>query len=230
MSRKVIATIGEVVNGWTILENLGVVKGRWCVRAQCHCGKEKVIHYSKIRGGFTKSCGCGCNAHLTKVGGELTQKRLHELLTYDKDTGYFTWLVMLSNKAKVGQIAGCIDGDGYVVIGIGGRNYKASTLAWFYVYGEWPRLQLDHINRIRNDNRLSNLREATLSQQQMNKNRPAHNTSGHMWVSADKERGGWRVHSRIFGFVGRFKTKEEAVRAVQEQRKRIQEKRDEYGR
>ena len=211
-------TVGEELNGWTIIENLGVVRGRTTVQASCRCGNIKTIAYAKIKGGFTRSCGCEKNSHLYKLSGVLTQQSLKSILSYDADTGYFTWLLRLSGKQKAGDTAGCIDGDGYVVIGIGNKNYKASVLAWLYVYGRWPILELDHINRIRNDNRVENLREATKKEQQANKTRSRNNTSGYTWVREDKERGGWLVQSKIFGFAGRFKTKEEAIAEAEKRR------------
>jgi hypothetical protein len=44
---------------------------------------------------------------------------------------------------------------------IDGKLYGAARLAWLYVHGEWPKNQIDHINRLRDDNRLVNLRDVT---------------------------------------------------------------------
>ena len=65
------------------------------------------------------------------------------------------------SHARVGDIAGCLVKTGYRQIKIGNTAYLAHRLAWFYVYGEWPE-QLDHINRIKTDNRLDNIEEAHL--------------------------------------------------------------------
>ena len=55
--------------------------------------------------------------------------------------------------------AGTPDREGYVVIRYAGKGYKAHRLAWLHVYGRWPNGPLDHINRLKNDNRIENLRE-----------------------------------------------------------------------
>jgi len=94
----------------------------------------------------------------------LTQKRLKELLHYDPETGIFTRIKKtskVSNKRHIGERAGFINEKGYVRIKIEGFGYLAHRLAWLYMNGEFPNGHIDHINRQRADNRISNLREAT---------------------------------------------------------------------
>lgn len=91
----------------------------------------------------------------------LTQERLKELLHYDPITGIFTRLVTTSQKSLSGSAAGSMDAKGYLVMSIDGRFYKLHRLAWFYVTGTWPEDQIDHRNRLKNDNRFDNLRDAT---------------------------------------------------------------------
>jgi len=87
----------------------------------------------------------------------LTQSQLKEILTYNPDTGIFTWLVASNGRIRVGDIAGTTD-NGYVRIMIERTKYRAHRLAWLYVHGESPKEQIDHINHIRDDNRINNLR------------------------------------------------------------------------
>ena len=88
----------------------------------------------------------------------ITQEELKSLLSYDPETGEFTWL--FSGKGKKKKIAGCLKKDSkYIVIRINKKLYKAHRLAWLYVYGVFPVLDIDHINGIRSDNKISNLRE-----------------------------------------------------------------------
>ena len=91
----------------------------------------------------------------------ITQSELKSYLSYNSDTGLFTWLVSLSNRTKIGKIAGSIYLNGYVYVGLLGKQHRAHRLAWFYVNGTWPKDQIDHINRVKHDNRISNLREST---------------------------------------------------------------------
>ena len=109
--------------------------------------------------------------------GILTQVELKELLHYAPDTGGFLWRKGRSNVVA-GTRAGTPDKDGYVIIRIDKRHYRAHRLAWFYVIGVWPRAIIDHINRNPFDNRFCNLREATHSQNQHNRSMQANNTTG----------------------------------------------------
>lgn len=92
---------------------------------------------------------------------DLTQERLKQLLQYDPETGIFTW-ISPRKGVTVGSVAGKIE-KGYVSIKIDQSYYRAHRLAWLYVYGSFPEQELDHINRIRSDNRIVNLREASRS-------------------------------------------------------------------
>ena len=85
-------------------------------------------------------------------------------LSYNPDTGEFT------RPTYKRKLAGCLRKDGYIVIRVKNVLYLAHRLAFFYMTGSWPKDQLDHINMNRSDNRWGNLREATNSQNMMNKN------------------------------------------------------------
>jgi len=86
-------------------------------------------------------------------------------LDYDPETGEFIWKARVGDKqwsAKfAGEVAGTIANTGYRRIMLDGEGYGAARLAWLYVHGEWPKNEIDHINRVKDDNRLVNLREAT---------------------------------------------------------------------
>lgn len=75
-----------------------------------------------------------------------------------------------NNQHKSGEIAGTLHHSGYIHIRIGKHKYLAHRLAWLYVYGEFPKDMLDHINGIRDDNRICNLRGATHSENRRNMN------------------------------------------------------------
>lgn len=121
----------------------------------------------------------------------VTQERLIALLRYNPETGLFAWLVSRGRTAKAGGVAGGLDKEGYHVIKIDGREYKAHRLAWLYVHGAWPSAEIDHVNRDRADNRWSNLREATETQNSANRSMSSRNTSGVKGACWNKARGKW---------------------------------------
>ena len=84
---------------------------------------------------------------------------LHEVLDYNPETGVFTWKCKLSAKQYIGDIAGSVTNKGYRVLSLRKSIYKAHRIAYYYVTGCDPcENQIDHINRIKDDNRFSNLR------------------------------------------------------------------------
>ncbi|MBT0780853.1 HNH endonuclease signature motif containing protein [Paracoccus sp. pheM1] len=93
---------------------------------------------------------------------------MKELLAYDPATGSFHWRVNLRGPVKAGDVAGVSNPRGYRVIHISGKNYLAHRLAFLYMTGSFPPNMADHINGDPSDNRWSNLRPATGSQNNAN--------------------------------------------------------------
>ena len=128
----------------------------------------------------------------------LTQAELQSRLNYNSITGIFTWKnpPRYSNK-KDGDNAGwgC---HGYIMIKINNKTYSAHRLAWLYMYNYLPPI-IDHINGNPSDNRISNLRPATLSKNQQNSKIPKSNTSGIKGVSWHKATKKWRATLNING-------------------------------
>jgi hypothetical protein len=140
---------------------------------------------------------------MTKYNDNLTQERLKELLHYNPDTGDFTWIVTKGGVLR-GSVAGSKDNYGYLIIRVDVQRYKAHRLAFLYMENKFPLDQVDHINRIRDDNRWINLRNATGSENQQNK---VSNTdfigvsfqsSIDKWVANSTQKGGKRKHLGVF--------------------------------
>jgi len=122
----------------------------------------------------------------------LNQSSLKDVLQFDSETGQFFWRNSHGRKAA-GDKAGVLNGGGYISIRLNGYSYLAHRLAWLYATGSWPKCQIDHINRVRSDNRIVNLREATSFDNMQNRPIRADNRSGYPGVYFDKNRNKWRA-------------------------------------
>jgi hypothetical protein len=145
----------------------------------------------------------------------ISHGRLLELLDYDGSTGIFTWRIA-RGRASAGSVAGRTSMYGYIEIGLDDRLYKAHRLAWLHVHGTTPDSQIDHINGIRSDNRIANLREASAGQNQHNRGPQWNNKSGFKGVSWNTKRKKWCAQIRFdwtTQFLGYFDDANEAARA-----------------
>jgi hypothetical protein len=111
------------------------------------------------------------------MGNTLTQDELRSVLDYAQDTGVFTWRVK-RGVTNVGDVAGSFNNYGRRQIKISGRVYAAHRLAFLWMTGEWPKVHVDHKNRDPADNSWRNLREATISQNAMNRLQPRRKNLG----------------------------------------------------
>ena len=145
----------------------------------------------------------------------LTQQRLRELLSYDPETGDFRWLVS-RGKVRVGGVAGTPNAKGHLQIRIDGVKYYAHRLAWLWAYGVWPLDQIDHVNAVKDDNRLSNLRAASHAENARNRGAQKNNSSGLKCVYQRKDAGKWQASIRLDGklkHLGTFTSAESASAA-----------------
>lgn len=157
------------------------------------------------------------------MANKLTRQRLKEVLHYSPDTGIFVWLKRTSNRVEIGSMAGSLEGTGYQSIRIDKIAHLAHRLAFLYMEGYFPENDVDHINRVRDDNRWENLRHVSRSCNMRNKTKPVNNISGVVGVSWDKNRGKWTgmitINYRQFS-LGRFDTLKSAVQARWEAEKK----------
>lgn len=156
----------------------------------------------------------------------ITLERLRYLLRYDPKTGRFYWnprpasdfsshrLFLAFNARFAGNEAGSIALHGYIQIKLDGRDYTAHRLAWFYWYGQWPSLTIDHEDGNRSNNRLGNLRDVPHGENQKNMKMPSNNTSGVVGVTFCA--GKWMAQIQHRGkhiYLGRHSSFDAAVKA-----------------
>ena len=140
----------------------------------------------------------------------ITQNELKRILDYNKETGIFTRKVS-TPIFKIGEVAGCLDNTGYLKIGINYKRYLNHRLAWLYIHGEFPKGQIDHINGIKTDNRIENLRVVT--SRQNSQNQKCHREGHLVGATYLKKSKKWRAQIYINGKVnilGSFETQQEA--------------------
>ena len=159
---------------------------------------------------------------------ELSQEYLKECLDYNPDTGVFVWKDrpvehfqslkgFRIHKARfANKEAGTIGAQGYIHIFINRKSYRAQRLAWLYCYGSMPLLFIDHINGIRSDNRLSNLREVSNTDNIKNGKKRKNNTSGYQGITWHKTASKWMAQimvDRKTIYLGLHDSIQEAIKA-----------------
>lgn len=140
-----------------------------------------------------------------------------DVFSYDPETGVVSWKVTRQGPAKTGIQAGSLSRLGYYKIKLNGKMYLSHHIAWLLFYGEFPSSDLDHINRVRTDNRIENLRLATRALNAQNRGRHSNNKSG--FTGVVEHRGG-KFQAQIkangrYKYLGLFTTAEEANDAYQ---------------
>lgn len=151
----------------------------------------------------------------------LTQAELQSQFHYDPETGIFT---RLKNKHKSNVK---LKENWYFYICINNKSYVAHRLVWLYIYGRFPTNMLDHINGIKNDNRLCNLREVTHAQNMQNIIIPrVTNKSGLLGVTYRKDKNkyiGQCTFNKKLHATKYFDTAEEAHEAYLELKRKLHE-------
>lgn len=140
-----------------------------------------------------------------KPRNDLTAEEVRERLEYDTDLGILRWRYNPSrpkewNTRRAGKAAGFVDTvNGNVQVRIDDRLYLGYRLIWLIVTGEWPKVEIDHINGVRTDNRLKNLREATHAENSRNRGRQKNNQSGFLGVCFRPHHGKWEARINLDG-------------------------------
>jgi hypothetical protein len=154
----------------------------------------------------------------------ITYKRLIELFHYDPYTGIFYRKKLTSNFVKINSKVGTKNCYGYIQMYVDRKLYRAHRLAWLYMMGVMPKNDIDHINRIRDDNRFLNLREANKKENAYNTKVNSTNTTGFKGVSKANKDGKYPANIRINGkvtFLGLFSNPLDASIAYKNKAKEI---------
>ncbi len=156
----------------------------------------------------------------------LTYETAHKTFTYDEGSGSLIWAVSPKySSISVGDKAECRDHAGYLRVMVSGVRVLVHRLVWMMYYGSWPKNFIDHINGIKTDNRICNLRDCT--QQQNCQNRTVARRgcrSGVRGVSKNTEDGKWVARVCVRGvnhYLGSFDSVADASLAAAVGRKRL---------
>lgn len=144
----------------------------------------------------------------------ITFEEADRLLKYDPETGILYWKEDRSSSIKKGSAANTLSENGYIRICVNGKRYLGHRLAWLLFYKEHPGSSIDHINNIRSDNRIENLRVVSISMNNFNRTMQKNNTSGYRGVTFDKSRKLWmsQIHKNgMYIYLGRYQSKEIAA-------------------
>lgn len=106
---------------------------------------------------------------------QISQQEVLDLFTYSD--GKLWWKVSPAYRIKVGTEAGTVRKNGYRVVAYKGNRCRVHHLVYFMFTGVYPN-QIDHVNTVRDDNRIENLREATGSENQWNRKIGTNNKTG----------------------------------------------------
>lgn len=159
----------------------------------------------------------------------ISAEKIRSLLDYDPDTGDFLWkdgARKKYDKSKVNK-AGHVGFHGYVLWKYQNKMYRMHRIAWLYVYGSFPDADIDHINGIRHDNRIANLRKISRSGNLENLHKATSKSrSGILGVCFDKKSQKWRAFICVKGkrySLGTHATSEAASAAYMDAKRSMHE-------
>lgn len=148
-------------------------------------------------------------------GRRVSIDALRSEFSYDAETGILTRIVPRRN-CPVGQIIGTINKDGYLCVGFFVEKPLVHRAVWAMAYGEWPSGEVDHINGVKTDNRLGNLRIADDFGNAWNRGLRSTNKTGFRGVIPLAGKYVARIkHRGIEKHLGTFQTAKEASDAYE---------------
>lgn len=156
---------------------------------------------------------------------DLSHQRLLEVLSYDRQTGVFSWLYRPSNRIHIGDRAGVLIASGHRFINVDGEKLQASRLAWFYVHGEWPKGDIKFKDDNRDNVAIDNLTDMSRIEASRLRGALATNTSGFKGVSRSSKEGKWQAsitwNYKQVNLGSRFDSAEDAAEVYNEAEARL---------
>lgn len=199
--RKKIDMLGTKWGELTVISEVEAQSGRRMFLCKCSCGREKIIRGSHLRYGAIKTCR-KCNEVIYEVRGDITVGKLTNGHQFTIDSRFYN---------KVSKHQWCINLGGYFFTRIKGRPI---SLHRYIANITDKNIYIDHINRIKSDNRISNLRIATRSENSFNVDVREGCTSKFKGVSWNKRDKKWQAeicYKRSKIFIGRYHSEEDAA-------------------
>lgn len=155
-----------------------------------------------------------------EIGDDITQALLQELFDYDGEHLIWKYHPHKRTSIKVkGTQFGCIQTNGYIRGVIFGKRCYEHRLIYLYYHGNWPVNQIDHIDLVKDNNQIDNLRDATNQQNAFNRRSRKNSSSKYVGVTyenAERQKNKWRAFGCKDGIqykFGSFATEEAAAQA-----------------
>ena len=124
-------------------------------------GDDELVYLDGNRGNIAVG-NLELSHNIERVPSKVTCSYLRKIFNYDKNTGILTWKeqpVFGRTTVKLGEVVGYHNARGYLEIRLCNKTHRSHRIIWLMVYKKWPTHVIDHINGIKDDNRISNLRD-----------------------------------------------------------------------
>lgn len=158
----------------------------------------------------------------SKSKDKISIEEFYKYVSYDAETGDFTRINIYNDDVRridnIGKIIGNPSSNGYLEITVGHSKFSAHKLAWYFIYGEVPSENIDHIDGNKQNNKISNLRLRSPLENMRNRGINKNNSTGYNGVylsSNGKYRARIKIEGKLIG-LGTFVNFEDAVKARKE--------------
>lgn len=211
--------IGKIFNKWKVIEYSHTKNKRKYWRCECECGEIKVVREDSLLSSGSKSCGC-----LKSIKNKENFKKTNRYVESEDfiigfDGKEMPFIIDMDDYEKVKDYCWNVKGNGYVSGTIDGKEISIHR---FILGIKDPKIEVDHINRKKNDNRKTNLRLSSRKENSRNKSLLLNNKSGVTGVCFSRNK--WQAYIMIDGYqkyIGKYENIEDAIYARLKEEKSI---------